>query len=72
MLNAPNGKVWACGTEIKPQMMPQGYILYRDEGGSYWWQYWGRGNKDQSALFDDKWEALRDAYEHAAKRKGAS
>jgi hypothetical protein len=63
MLNAPNGRVWACGREIKPHDMPPGYILYRDEGGSYWWERWGKGPHKQGRMFDDKWAARRDAIE---------
>jgi len=59
MLNAPNGYVWQCPRAVAPHGMPDGYELWRDEDGYYWWHH-GASNRE-SELFVDRWQCRREA-----------
>jgi len=59
MLNAPNGHVQICNRAVAPHRMPDGYDLYRDEDGCYWWHH--QPTDREGPMHHDRWWVLCDA-----------
>jgi len=67
MLNAPNGSVWPCPRAVSPHSMPDGYELWRDEDGYYWWRH--IASDREGPVHHDRWWVRRDAIADAHRQE---
>lgn len=65
MLIAPNGDVRRCDGALGKAKMPDGYELWRDEDGYYWWHHTASGR--ESVMHWSRWAVRKGAVLDAAK-----